>query len=671
MTNEAAPAEGVVSYVSADRPIERSDQDRLHRSRFAERLAEIIRRWQHRESLVIGLFGPWGSGKSSVKNLVLEALKDEKHLEVIEFNPWQWSGHEQLTTAYFKEIQQKLGMKDTSEEAKKAALLMKAYSASLGLTKDLMEGLPALAQLGLALSVMVGVSPSVFTGLSKYSEIFGIVGIAGILITAFLSRSQLILDAAPRRKEAFAEQQKKTFFELKRELSKSLQRLNHTFLVIIDDIDRLTHPEIREVFQLVKANGDFPNFVYLLPFQRSAAVALKDIHDETGEAFLEKIIQVPFDIPVPDQRAIDGVLGEKLESILASELKAGRFDKDRWNALFIDGLRPYFPDLRSVNRFAASLAFYTELFRADDLLEVNAVDLVALEVLRVFEPRLYRRLASSKGLLTGPESSVSKERQALGEEIGHLLEEVDEPKRERVNAILKQLFPNRGWAFQGLHYGSDFDEGWRKNLQICCDDFYDRYFQLAIGPDAISQSEMSRILAATGSAEKLERLLSELVRQGRIMALIDMLEARRDEVPMADLPIVVAALCSVAEYVPDQEPGFLSISPFITVTRVARRLLFRVESTDERTEILKQVIAAAKGVSATVAMVASEQRRQEKRTGEDALVTPDQLSALIAACLERIRAAAQDGSLIRQKELAHILYRWIHRGRDGQGCQRP
>ena len=57
-----------------DRPIESAAEDRLERAGFAQQLANRIAAWQGHESLVIGLYGDWGTGKSSVKNLVIEHL---------------------------------------------------------------------------------------------------------------------------------------------------------------------------------------------------------------------------------------------------------------------------------------------------------------------------------------------------------------------------------------------------------------------------------------------------------------------------------------------------------------------------------------------------------------------------------------------------------------------
>jgi len=73
---------------SADRPITGREHDRLGRTGFAQALARAVRGWVGRDSLVIALYGSWGSGKSSLKNMVLEELHTgSADVCITEFNP--------------------------------------------------------------------------------------------------------------------------------------------------------------------------------------------------------------------------------------------------------------------------------------------------------------------------------------------------------------------------------------------------------------------------------------------------------------------------------------------------------------------------------------------------------------------------------------------------------
>lgn len=93
-------------WFSSDRPIETARADVLARSAFAARLAQSISGWDGRDSLVISLHGGWGTGKTSVKNMVLEKLRSSptRSPQIVEFSPWQVSGTGNLVGTFFNEL---------------------------------------------------------------------------------------------------------------------------------------------------------------------------------------------------------------------------------------------------------------------------------------------------------------------------------------------------------------------------------------------------------------------------------------------------------------------------------------------------------------------------------------------------------------------------------------
>jgi len=51
-----------------DQPIQSSKEDLLGRQAFSQDLASAICSYQNKNSIVVGLYGTWGSGKTSIKN---------------------------------------------------------------------------------------------------------------------------------------------------------------------------------------------------------------------------------------------------------------------------------------------------------------------------------------------------------------------------------------------------------------------------------------------------------------------------------------------------------------------------------------------------------------------------------------------------------------------------
>src|ERR1035437_3886726 len=126
MENDISTTPSLGFYISTDLPIKNKSSDRLNRIAFAETIAKVIFQWHNKPSLVIGLYGNWGSGKSSIKNMVVETLGDKegKKIPVIEFSPWQVSGQDILFEVFFREIGGALGKtvgSDDSARAKRVA----------------------------------------------------------------------------------------------------------------------------------------------------------------------------------------------------------------------------------------------------------------------------------------------------------------------------------------------------------------------------------------------------------------------------------------------------------------------------------------------------------------------------------------------------------------------
>ena len=66
----------VSKIISADLPIKKLSEDKLNRAAFAQSLAKTISQYSLTSSFTIGLYGEWGSGKTSLVNMILESLTE-------------------------------------------------------------------------------------------------------------------------------------------------------------------------------------------------------------------------------------------------------------------------------------------------------------------------------------------------------------------------------------------------------------------------------------------------------------------------------------------------------------------------------------------------------------------------------------------------------------------
>ncbi len=55
------------------------------------------------QGAVVGVLGPWGSGKTSLVNLTRDEF-EAAGVTILDFNPWMFSGAEQLVASFFVEL---------------------------------------------------------------------------------------------------------------------------------------------------------------------------------------------------------------------------------------------------------------------------------------------------------------------------------------------------------------------------------------------------------------------------------------------------------------------------------------------------------------------------------------------------------------------------------------
>jgi predicted KAP-like P-loop ATPase len=633
--------------LSPDLPIESAKEDRLNRSRFAEGLATAIKNWSQPSSLVIALYGDWGSGKSSLKNMVLESLRDglepNQSIRVIEFNPWQISNQEGLSRAFFDELGGVLGTPTSGEStanAERRAAKWRTYSSYFSIGTSITKSLKVILPL-LGVPFVADALDSLADGLEK-SGTLAKEGAEGIESSGKATRNSLS--------------------DLKREVADELKQLSQPILVVLDDVDRLAQDEIRLLFQLIKANADFPNLVYLVLAQRESVVeALEAIAPGRGDAFLEKIVQVGFNVPRLQQRQLEHILFSGLDRLLADEVVGKRFEKEHWIKLYRDGLRHFFTNLRDVNRYLSSLGFHFGVFRSAKAFEVNPVDLIGLEVLRVFVPSLYNALPDAKHILTDePRFMREEEKKQDAAIVEAMINSVSENDRAAAQHILEVLFPPASSLLAGSYFDGTGSENWFPELRISSHEVFDRYFHFATPPGDLSQAELDEVFEIAGSYEALREKLKELESRSLLDVLLDRLDSYKDKLPLEHAVPFITALLDL-DVDADDEFFLAHFSPQTHIKRIIYWYVRREPNEQRRREILLQAISGSSGLAgpAHLASWLKSEVSATRPTDPDAILQKhEDIEAVRNAVTEKITGAAASGRLVRERQLRLLLSVW-------------
>lgn len=616
MTDQAA--------LSSDRPSTDPAQDLFGHAPFAMTLSKAIRNYRASDGIVLALYGPWGSGKSTVLAYVQHALEsgpDEDRPIVVQFNPWWFSGQEHLAKAFLGQLQAVLPAKHKGFE--KIGNLLAEFSGALGGAADL-----AGNSLGVPL--------------------------VGRIVEAGAKR----LTTKPKDVPA-----------LKKALSDLLMEQKKRVLVVIDDIDRLAPDEVRQLFTVIKALADFPYVTYLLAFDREvAATAISAQTGLPGERYLEKIIQVPFELPRPDRAALRQALFKRLDAVMASTPE-GRFDSMHWHNIFHSGLDPLITVPRDVVRLSNVLSVTYPAVVG----EVNPVDFIAIEALRVFLPGVYDAIRSSPAEFTGyarlggyDAGEVKKRAQAFHE---NWLNSVPEPLRAEIKDMLERLFPRLESVWGNTHYSEDSVGEWRRRLRICVPEVFPTYFKLSLSQDAVSRADIDALLATTRSSESFAKVLEAMAGvkgADGVSKVSTVLERFMDhvekEVGVAEVLPIVEALLGVGDRLltrADRGSGMFVFGNETRVGRIAYHLLKKVKP-EERADLLMAALNKGNALQCSQYLIANLTQEAEKaaKGDGDSLVTTADALALKAAWCMRVKQSAAVPGFIDHLSVALLVSAW-------------
>lgn len=635
---------------SSDRPILRVEDDLLGRANFSANLANAISSWHGNDSLVVALHGNWGSGKSSIKNMAIANLKSkENNPDIIEFTPWEWAAQDKITASFFQEVSSSIGRKDKSKSGKKLAATLKKYGRYLNTGELIATGLSAALPTLFIFATVVGIGSSFFDeGWIKNTSIVLLAVFA--LCASVLKWGKKFLNSLSGNIE-ITEQ---SLNEIREELTDLLSKRTTSIIVVMDDLDRLTTEQLQMVFQLVKANVEFPNVVFLLLFQRDLVEEKLSDGKQSGRDFLEKIIQVPFDIPKIETTQVHNLLFNKIDAILKQDKSATKmFDSNYWNDIFHSGLNAYFDNLRNVYRFISTLSFNFSLLKGKTAFEVNPVDLIAIECLRIFEPDIYKEIARAKEIFTTNKSESDKTTEDL---ISMIIEKASEGKKSAAEGLIKRLFP----TLDETKYSSDsLSSSWLRNMRICHPSNFDKYFQFSIPSGEISNSDLQEMLSLTSESKKLSSFILSLQERGILRNALSQFESYTDDVLIENGKSYIKGLLDIGDKVDHESIDFITLSPHDHVEWLVVQFLRRYNNVEERSKLLLECFKKSDGISIVEHILMCDEDHREKMDG-DMVLSDNEFTTLKQEFIRKlVQMSDQDpNNLMNHEHLESFLYHW-------------
>lgn len=462
-----------------DSPIKVAKEDQLGMDYPSNELAEILLNYKSTNSLVVGVYGEWGSGKSSFINLLRSKIEHNLSNDpiMINFDPWFCNSEDELLS-YFYDI--------LSTNIKKAPSIDKKILRNL------------------------------FKYFNKISPIITnkkLVGCLLVLGNFFL--------------------REKSSEELKNEINKILENTKDKIYIFIDDLDRLPDNQIRLIFKLVNHIANFQNIIYIIPFDYDVVTkALDKIQIDKGANYLQKIIQLPYNVPKPGQEIVIKIFFEKFAPYM-DNVPEKNIDKRRVFRLQSTFVQTYIHTIRDVKLLLNTFSI-NKLTLSNEL---DVLDLLALSFLKVFNQPLYEWIYNNKKTLF--DTILGYNAKECRNTLSNLLitEEVCSEKNvEKTIDLLSELFPK----FNVDTSLSDDKEN-RRLHRIACKDYFYQYFSGNYPLTYINRKKINDI-SNTDNCYIVKQIIEDSIDKEALSILLSEIESNINYIQLDSLKILAEQL---------------------------------------------------------------------------------------------------------------------------------
>lgn len=531
------------SRLLSDRPIQSEEDDEFRRREMADVLARELTLPPGSSSIVVGLEGPWGCGKSSLLALVeLRLAKLSPKPVIVHFNPWILSTVGDLVDAFFTQL---------SDEC-----------------------------------ATQGAAPSLVSALDQFRreiERDRIDGVTRLGLQAWQIVSRLLLKPTARP----------DFLSRKQAISDLLARMIAPVVVIVDDVDRLPPEQIRSVFQLIKAVGDFNRVSYLIAYD---PIPVYDALETGrvpgyGKDYKEKIIQVA--VPFPRQPYIERKA--YIRKIVVAALEQWGLRLSRAEEELVDSALPILARALATPRQAKVAVNQAFLLSGLVGSEIAIADLVSFGTLSTRFPDLVAAIRRQPTLVTRRDSL--DEEYIAGDFSGFLKRTTEEKKQDELEAVTEQLYKDpvdREQALALIRFvlPETTEEGEAGLRRLRDENNFLTFLYLGVRGGLISNADVENLIY---SASERAALMDEHEAAGSLAGFLTFAGQRTQEGrSIPELAAFMVLLLERSRKVPEEQ----SETIVDTVAKFAQSLFLKAANTpEEKQAALRAVVLDGKFLS--------------------------------------------------------------------------
>ena len=706
--------------LQTDYAIQNATQDELERAKYAESIADILLAQNNEEleeGIVLGLYGSWGSGKTSFINLVKESLCS-KCPNIIK-SAEKYTKLKQNINKYFNFLCIFLLCSFDF------IYFLSKYNIFENITDSFYHIYPHIFLVILITVISCQILLSIFICTYQPFNIGWIID----LIIAFGQKIKILqvnknqsfmLDFAPwniANPEIIIDKFFKTLMlcisdnymlkqgfnkylanlcnkisngfvqienysdtlNLKNELSNLLKGAKNKFYVFIDDIDRLSSEEVYWMFRIIKSIANLPNIIYIISVDKDIVInSIENYNKSFGKNFIDKIIQIPVNLPIIKEKHLQNYVFKQLQMLLGqspiSDEQWQEYYQDYWSTIYAPNFHIFFKNIRDVKQFinVFKLSYSIQIQN-----EVNIIDMWLINAIKLFIPKLYDFIREHKTFLTSTQRNNmyskpdEKEINYYKTTLDNILSEIPFLYVKKLRFIVWNLFPNLAILDNSIYI--NYANKKHQFCRVCSREYFDNYFVYDTDSETFTNSYVLETIALSQDYPKLVERFNELDEKNKLKEFLQKLENYTDKkIQSKSIQNIIKAFFEQGDLFKPYNDEFLGFDIYVSMERIIYQLL--ENNNTNSINLLQNSLSLEKSIIPAISFAELIKRLIEQQSSLN-YANQTMLEYFSQNILTAIREWAENdiegkvseskpynGCIIKHRRASNILYFWSEFG---------